>query len=185
MGQSRSSRRRQELREQLWKDGASEMWKGVNEKGWFAAPRYLSVVLAILDDKELRGDQDLGRVYLDLWTRSYEEGVVEVTTEADHALLCGFPNRVRSWRDRVRKLEALGLVKVFAAGASDFAFIGMVHPHVALQRLRRDGKLKNDRESSREGPRRFRRVEADASGGRERAVPRREEGEEEGATKGA
>lgn len=120
------------------------MWCGVDESGWFAAPRYLSVILAILDNKELRGDHDLSRVYVDLWTRSYEEGIVEITNDAEHALLCGFPHRVRYWRERVRSLEHLGLVKVFAVGASDFAFIGMVHPYIAVQRLRRSGRLKDD-----------------------------------------
>lgn len=133
------------MREQLWPEGNREMWRGVEEKGWFAAPRYLPAILAMLDDKELRDDQDLSRVYIDLWTRTYQEGIVEVTAEREHALACGFPNRVRSWRDRVRKLEQLGFVKVFACGASDFAFIGMVHPFIAVQRLRRGGKLKNER----------------------------------------
>lgn len=133
------------MREHLWPKGDAEMWRGVKEKGWFAAPRYLPAVLALLDEKELRGDQDLSRVYIDLWTRTYDEGLVQVTTDKEHALACGFPNRVRSWRDRLRKLEELGFVKVFAVGASDFAYIGMVHPYIAVQRLRRKGKLTNER----------------------------------------
>ncbi len=146
MGQTRSGRRRQEMREHLWPKGEAEMWRGVTkEKGWFAAPRYLPAVLALLDDKELRGDQDLSRVYIDLWTRTYDEGLVQVTSDKEHALACGFPNRVRSWRDRLRKLDELGFVKVFAVGASDFAYVGMVHPYIAVQRLHRAGRLKNER----------------------------------------
>ncbi|WP_242352358.1 MULTISPECIES: hypothetical protein [unclassified Anaeromyxobacter] len=114
----------------------------MKEKGWSAVPRTLSVVLCALQDRDVRGAVDLSRVYVDLWTRTFDEGLIEIPDEAEAAWLSGFAkNRTRSWRERVRHLERLGFIKVFSDAVHDIAAIGLIHPHIAMMRLRRQGRV--------------------------------------------
>lgn len=119
------------------------MWRGPGkEKGWSAIPRTLSVILCALQEPELRGVLDLSRVYVDLWTRAFDEGLIEIHDEAEAAWGSGFAKgRTRSWRERVRQLAEVGFIRVFSDAVHDIAAIGLIHPHIAMTRLRRAGKV--------------------------------------------
>lgn len=141
MAKTRRSQRRDKLRQELWPDADDEMWHGPRkERGWSAVPRTLSAVLAALDDRRVRRELDLTRVYVDVWTRSFDEGLVEVPDEVEAAFLCGFSKRrVRSWRERIARLAELGFIRVFKVGIHDVGAIGIVHPNIAMTRLKKQG----------------------------------------------
>ncbi len=143
MAKTRRSQRRDTLRQELWPNGEAEMWRGPRrETGWSGVPRTLSAILAALDEPRVRGPLDLTRVYVDVWTRAFDEGLVEVADEVEAAFLCGFSKRrVRSWRERIHKLAELGFIRVFRVGIHDIGAIGLVHPHIAMTRLKKKGLM--------------------------------------------
>jgi hypothetical protein len=86
---------------------------------------------------------DLTRVYLDLWGRVFDEGVVEISDQAEFAYSSGFyGNRgVRSWRERLETLAQLGFVRVASRWRDDIHCVMLVHPDKVIQELEREGKI--------------------------------------------
>ena len=138
---SAGAERRQKIREQFFKD--AEAWTGENEKGWFKAPRTLPLILELVKSKDLSGNLDPSGVYLELLSRHIDSGVVEMTNEADHAYSAGYfgTRAVRTWQERVRALEELGFIMTKQIGNQRYKYVLIVHPTVAVQNLRDEGKI--------------------------------------------
>src|SRR5690349_7570238 len=101
-----STARREKLRLEFWPD--YEPWTGVDEKGWFRAPRTLPLIVELLASKRLNPKQlnpkqlDTTRVYLELWSRHIDSGIIEMAEPARHAYASGYrgSRAVRSWVER-------------------------------------------------------------------------------------
>lgn len=132
---------REKLRNEFWP--SEDAWTGENEKGWFRAPRTLPLVLGLLGEKTLSGNQDPTKVYVELLARHIDGGVIEMGHEGDHAFAAGYdgPRAIRTWRERMRVLEKLGFIRTKRAGNQDFKYVLLVHPTTALQQLRDAGKI--------------------------------------------
>ena len=135
--------RREKLVKEFWRD--EDAWTGENEKGWFFAPRTLPLVLGLLGSKEISGNQDPTRVYLELVARHIDGGLVEMGPYADHAYAAGYdgPRGIRSWQERMKLLERLGFIKAKRIGNHLFKYVLLVHPTAAIQQLR-DAKRVSD-----------------------------------------
>ncbi len=138
-----ASLRREKARKEIWP--AEEPWTGEDEIGWFPAPRTLPLLMSLISSKGLSGRQDPGKVYLELLARHYGEGVVELTHEAEHAYCSGYsgPRAVRTWGERLKSLEELGLVRLHRAGGR-IKYALLVHPTAAIHRLRAGGRIPDD-----------------------------------------
>ena len=136
--------RREDLREEAWPDDIP--WLGPDETGFFCAPRTLPLVLRALGLKKVSGSQDPGPVYLELLSRHWGEGVIEMTHEEDHAYAAGYSSgrATRTWRDRMRILERQGFIKVRKSGLRDFAQVLLIHPTLGMQGLYDAGKIGED-----------------------------------------
>lgn len=133
--------KRRAAREQFW---ASETpWTGDNEKGWFKAPRTLPLILALLSSKNVSGNTDPTRVYLELLARHLDNGIVKMGTDEEHAYAAGYTGErgVRSWRERMKVLEGAGLIMVKRVAGKHFAYVLLVHPSVFVPALRTAGKV--------------------------------------------
>ena len=143
LGGVKASQKRTEQREEYWSGSGEDFWHRTrsSDKGFSTIPRTLPLVMVLLE--HLGKGKDLTRVYLDLWSRLFDEGVVEVTDQADFAYASGFAaNRgVRSWRERIKKLEELGFVKTTGRWDDDIHYILVVHPDKVIQKLDNEGKL--------------------------------------------
>jgi hypothetical protein len=143
MAKSRSvgSGRRRAARKEFWPDEIA--WTGENEKGWFRAPRTLPLLLALLSSKKVSGNTDPTRVYVELLARHVDEGVVQMATDEEHAFAAGYDGErgVRSWRERMRLLEEIGVIKIRRMGAKRFAYVLLVHPNVFVAALRDADKV--------------------------------------------
>ena len=128
--------KREKLREEYWPN--EDAWTGVNEKGWFRAPRTLPLLLTLMRSKSLSGGLDPTQVYLELLTRHFDGGVIEMAHEADHAYAAGYSgNRaVRSWQERMKVLEKLGFIRIKQIGNQRYRYVLIVHPATAVERLR-------------------------------------------------
>ncbi len=91
-----------------------------------------------------RGDRDIAGTYLGLLCENRGEGIIEVRSEAELSELSGCgasPRGVRAWRERIRLLEQLGLLRVFPRGSQSIGFVAVVHPDSALKALRKARRL--------------------------------------------
>jgi hypothetical protein len=132
---TRSQKRRETLKEEFWP--GEKTWFADNETGWFAAPRYLPLILSLLASKRLSGNQDPSRVYLELFSRHFDSGLVEMSDEREHAFAAGYegPRAVRTWQERMRILEARGFIKTKAAGNHRYKYVLLIHPKAVARAL--------------------------------------------------
>lgn len=135
--------KREQYKAEFWSEEIA--WTGEPpEQGWFRAPRTLPLLLVLLSNKKATGSTaDAGRVYLDLLARHRDSGIVEMANEGDHSYAAGYPGTrgVRTWKERMELLETLGFIKSRKGGNQHYKFVLLVHPTLAVQKLRDKGKI--------------------------------------------
>jgi len=135
--------KREQLREQRWPDSGDRIWKGTREKGWWPAPRALPLFLQLARDKKIVGNTDCSRVYLELLSRDFGQGLVEIRDEDEHAFCAGYTgNRARrSWQERMRLLAKNGFIEIDPKGNRAFGYVLIVHPALVAAKFRRERKV--------------------------------------------
>jgi hypothetical protein len=136
--------KRERLRDQLWPDIAPRLWARQDNAGFTTVPRLLSLIVVLIRD--LSGKSDPSRVYLDLWLRGFDDAFLNIIQEDQFAFSSGYKgNRaIRSWRERIKQLKALGFIDVKPRGNTEIAYILILNPLDAVARLREQGKVKDD-----------------------------------------
>ena len=134
-------KKRKQLREEFFKD-SERPWLGYEETGYFCAPRSLPLLLALLR-KDIGGKNDPASVYIELLSRHMGQGIVELTYEEEHAFASGYRSDrgAHTWRERMRALEEIGLIKTAKKGNRRYAYVLLVHPTIIIQRLYDEGKI--------------------------------------------
>jgi tRNA (guanine37-N1)-methyltransferase len=101
------SARRLKLRALMWPHSKALIFPSAGEKGWNKSPRTLPLILGLIQMKSLSGDLDPSGAYLDLLSRTYDEGFIVLANEKEHAACAGFSGQraVRSWRERINCLD--------------------------------------------------------------------------------
>jgi hypothetical protein len=128
--------RRLNLREELW-PGSAPLVAKPDEKGWWRAPRTLPLILSLTRDRRITENLDCSSVYLELLSRDFGQGFVEIFDEDEHAFCAGyFGNRaLRSWRERIDMLEKAGFIKVAPKGNRRIGYVLLVDPHAVAENL--------------------------------------------------
>jgi hypothetical protein len=123
-----------------------DAWTGENEKGWFYAPRTLSLILNLVASKAVSGKCDPSKVYLELWARHMGGGVIEMRHEGEHAYAAGYrgPRGIRTWQERMNLLEKNGIIKTKRIGNQRYKYVLLVHPTSFVEKLRQEGKVDDD-----------------------------------------
>lgn len=131
-----ATQRRNTMRERLWPED-TPYWKGPKDRGFFCAPRTLPLIVRLLNTKSVAGVENLGGVYLDLLSRHIGQGIVEMDSEVDHAYAAGYSGQrsVRSWKERMKRLEELGFIRTKARGSLTHGYVFLVHPAIAVDEL--------------------------------------------------
>jgi hypothetical protein len=132
--------KREKLREDLWPGSRQEIWHRGDHKGFGTIPRLLPLVLHLIKKLSKKGNP--ADVYIQLWARNYDEGIVEITDEHAFAFEAGYDSTraLRTWREHIFKLEQLGFIKVKPAGLRDIAYILLLNPLEVCARLRKQGR---------------------------------------------
>lgn len=133
-----AARRRQERRSQVWPQAEKEIWSRKSETGFCTIPRTLGLIATLI--RHLSTRTDPSRVYLDLWTRQFDDGFVEVRDIEEMAASAGYaspPRNVRTWRQAVEKLEDLGFIRLAPKGTRRHGYILLLHPHDVVEHLQR------------------------------------------------
>lgn len=134
-------RKRMELRDQLWPDAPVVVWDRSDrkEKGFTTVPRTLPLIGTLI--RHLTDRLDASRAYFDLWGRSWDGGLVEITDEEEVAASCGYATagrNVRTWRERMVVLERLGFIRIKPMGTRKYGYVLLIHPHDVVERLRHE-----------------------------------------------
>jgi hypothetical protein len=132
--------KREKLRSEYWPDDPA--WMKQKESGFFQAPRYLPLLLSLLGSKQISGKKDPSRVYLELYSRHRDGGVIEMEDERQHAFAAGYEGSraARTWQERMKILEHHGFIRVKAVGNQPYKYVLLVHPMAVIRRLHADGK---------------------------------------------
>lgn len=132
--------KREWLRDEYWPDVPA--WLKEKETGWFAAPRYLPLLLSLLESKAISDRKDPSRVYLELYSRHRDSGMIEMEDERQHAFAAGYVGEraVRTWQERMKILEEHGFIKTKAIGNQPYRYVLLVHPMAVIQQLHATGK---------------------------------------------
>lgn len=135
------SERRVKLRDKLWPGAEKQIWHRKDNDGYITVPKLLSLVCALL--KQI-ADNDPTRVYLDLWCRTFDEGIIENIDEDEAAFSSGYvgTRAKRTWTDHMHQLEKLGFVRIAAHGNSAIGHVLILNPLFVVDGLRRKPKSK-------------------------------------------
>lgn len=145
MPKTKADQRRELLRNQLWPDYQDNIWGGPTEKGYWCAPRVLPLLLDLVADKKIVGQLDCSKVYLELLSRDFGQGVVEILDEEEHAFCAGYRGKraKRTWQERIRRLEEAGFIKIQPKGNRAIGYILIFHPYKIALKLRHLGKVED------------------------------------------
>lgn len=132
------------LRNRFWP--GAKAWTGENSKGWFRAPRTLPLLLGLLRSKKLSGRQDPSSVYLGLWARHFDSGVVEITNEIEMAYEAGYTGgrALRTWQERMALLQKHGFIKCQEIANQKHRYVLMVEPSEVVKALAKKGLIEDD-----------------------------------------
>lgn len=139
-----ATRRRMDLRNQIWPDVRNdELWDRREFTGFTTIPRTLSIIMRIIDELD---NKNAGRVYFDLWCRSFDDYVIEIRDEYEAAYSSGYGGQraVRSWRERVAVLESAGFVKAQKASHGAYRLVLIVDPHEIVEKLHQKRKVSEE-----------------------------------------
>lgn len=136
MPKSGPQERRELYKAEHWPDEIA--WTGEKpEKGWFRAPRTLSMVCALLGTKKVSGTKNPTSVYLELLSRHRDTGVIEMVSEGEHSYAAGYMTSrgIRTWQEHMKLLEDLDFIKFKSAGNQKYKFVLLIHPSIVVKRL--------------------------------------------------
>ncbi len=126
------------LKDKLWPDTLEgELWHRKRNHGFFTIPRTMPIILSIIDD--LTKGTPASSVYLELWSRAYDEMYVSLSKAQEMAYHSGFTGQraVRAWSDRIKKLHNLGFIGLKEGSAGPLSHALIYNPHVVIERLQK------------------------------------------------
>jgi hypothetical protein len=138
---NKAAQKRRALRDQLWPDADDKVWSRHTGRGFTSVPRLLPHVVHLID--ELAGSRGSpGYVYLELWFRAFDEGIVSIDDELKHAYAAGYTGTraLRTWRGHMLVLQELGFIRVKAAGNREIGHVLLVNPILVCQELKDRGR---------------------------------------------
>jgi hypothetical protein len=102
--------------------------------------------MTLLKSKVLSGKLDPSQVYVELLTRHFDGGVIEMVHEGDHAYAAGYRGEraVHTWQERMKLLEKLGFIRTKRIGNQAYRFVLIVHPAGVIENLRQQKKIDQD-----------------------------------------
>lgn len=123
------------LRDQLWPDlDEAVLWDRKTAKGFCTVPRTMPHMLEIIDDLAGKGTP-VSRVYLSLWCRVFDEGMIELKSYEDMAYEAGFSGQraVTAWKQRMAKLANLELILAQPGPRGDYDYILLPNPYIIIK----------------------------------------------------
>lgn len=134
------AKRQLELRDRLWPGLNKQwLWHRKERNGFTTIPRAISLIAAIIDD--LTPGAPASAVYLDLWTRAYDESFVVLAKSREMAFHSGFTGQrsERTWKQRIRALADLGFIDLKGGQSGPLSYALIKNPYLVIKALREQG----------------------------------------------
>jgi hypothetical protein len=143
LDRSAPGQKRERLRDTLWPGSDAWVWERSENKGFGTIPRLLPLVLHLM--KRLAGKGDPTSVYLDLWARVYDEGLVSIVDEEQCAYSAGYTGTraVRTWREHMWKLAEMGFILIEREGNRPIGQVLILNPLAVCARLNDEGQIRD------------------------------------------
>jgi hypothetical protein len=89
-------------------------------------------------------ETDPSRVYIDLWCRSFDEGIIENIDEDEAAFSAGYAGTraKRTWTEHMYRLDKLGFIRIAPHGISQIGHVLILNPLSVIDELRHKPKTK-------------------------------------------
>jgi hypothetical protein len=124
-----------ELRNQLWPELTDgHIWVRQKHDGYATIPRTMTLILSIMDDL---AEMPVGMTYLELWCRSFNENFVNLSRHREIAFHAGCDGQrgERTWREKIKKLAALGFILIEDGPSGDLSYGLILNPYLVLRKL--------------------------------------------------
>jgi len=128
--------KRESLRDHLWPDSKDLFWSRKANDGWTTIPRVVPLLLHLIKVLSHKGNP--ANVYLDLWARVFDEGIVTIKDENDCAYSAGYSGTraVRTWREHMLRLQELGFIRIAPEGNREIAHVLLLNPLLVCSHLK-------------------------------------------------
>lgn len=140
---SKMTKRTLELRAQLWPElDESSLWNRNTAKGFTTIPRAMPHILDILDNLAGKGTP-VSKVYLSLWCRVFDEGMLEIKSYEDLASESGFSGQraVTTWKQRMALLVNMGFIKAEEGSRGEYDYVLLLNPYPIIKSLHESTKI--------------------------------------------
>jgi hypothetical protein len=130
------AKRQLDLRDRLWPNlNTKWLWHRKERNGFTSIPRCMSLICAIIDD--CTQGQPAAMVYLDLWTRGFDESFVTLSKSREMAFHAGFVGQraERTWKQRMKALGDLGFIAIQPGQSGPISYALILNPYHAIRRL--------------------------------------------------
>lgn len=124
------------LRDSLWPNAGERLWDPKEHGGFISIPKTLPLIGRMMD--EMSKNFPVSETYSVLWFWTWDKnGFVRLHKMEEMAFAAGFSGQrgVRTFQDRLKRLEAMGFVELKAAGNSKMAFAFLPNPHTVIFKL--------------------------------------------------
>lgn len=135
------AQRRMKIRDEFWPAAANEIWNRHENDGFVTIPRLLPLICALIKHN---AKNDPTRVYLDLWCRVWDEGVIAAIDEDEAAFSSGYlgTRARRTWIDHINQLVKLGFIRTVPHANSEIGHVLIRNPLIVVEELRSKPKSK-------------------------------------------
>jgi len=124
------------LRDSMWPGAEKRLWHPKPHGGFITIPKTLPFLGRMMD--EMSKNFPVSETYNALWCWTWDNNAFTRLNRMDEmAFAAGFTGQrgVRTFQDRLKRLEAMGFVELKAAGNSKMAFAYLPNPHVVMFHL--------------------------------------------------
>jgi hypothetical protein len=135
--------RQLDTRRKLWPDLTDDMLWSMSNDGWVAIPRLMPLMMSIMDDLSGKGFP-VGQTYLEMWSRiRIEESFLILNRPEEMAFHAGFEGQraLRTWKDRVRRLEDIGFITIQPGPLGDLSYVAFFNPYHIIKRAYLNKKI--------------------------------------------
>lgn len=129
------------IRTELWPDLNEQLvWNRKTHVGFTSLPRAYPLVATIMDALSGRG-KPVSPTFLEMWCRTDDLGFLFLSKQQDMAFASGFSGQraVFTWRERVRRLEALRFISTKPGPSGDLSYAQIYNPYLIVKSHRESG----------------------------------------------
>lgn len=127
--------RQLELRGRLWPElDAASLWNRLTHDGFSTIPSTMPLMMSIMDD--LSNGRPVSSIYLDLWTRAYDEGFVTLSKPREMAFHAGYSTQraERTWKQKLEILADLGFIDLKSGPSGPASYALILNPYLVIKK---------------------------------------------------